>query len=299
MSDAKPSITQSVKIYGSLIIVAVVWGNAFIAIRHAVQFMTPVELAAARFTPVVILMGSGLLLSDRSGTRQLVRQDWPKVLVMALLCVTVYHLALNTGETRVPAGTASLIIATSPAVSAVLSAIFMRERLTLLRLGGLVVSFAGLTIVVMTGEGVQFNVHDLYYYVLVLLAAIVWGCYSVVGQSVLRRHSQMRVMATTLTIAGLPLMALAPLDLPSRAVAWPASVWWSVAFLSLICTAGAYVIWLNGIRHLGAARVQSFNYLIPLFAILSGVVLLGEHFSWGQAVGGALILAGVVAINRK
>jgi len=109
----------------------------------------------------------------------------------------------------------------------------------------------------------------------------------------------MRVMATTLTIAGLPLMALAPLDLPSRAVAWPASVWWSVAFLSLICTAGAYVIWLNGIRHLGAARVQSFNYLIPLFAILSGVMLLGERFGWGQAVGGVLILAGVVAINRK
>lgn len=299
MSDAKPSTARLVQIYGSLVVVAVVWGNAFIAIRHAVQFMTPVELAAARFTPVVILMGSWLLVSDREGTRQLLRQDWPKVLVMALLCITVYHLALNTGETRVPGGTASLIIALSPAVSAVLSAIFMRERITLLRLGGLVVSFAGLVVVVMTGEGVQFNMHDLYYYLLVLLAACVWGCYSVVGQSVLRRHSQMRVMATTLTIAGLPLVALAPLDFFSRAVAWPASVWWSVAFLSLLCTAGAYVIWLNGIRYLGAARVQSFNYLIPLFAILSGVVLLGEHFGWGQAMGGALILAGVIAINKR
>lgn len=299
MSDAKPSTARLVQIYGSLVVVAVVWGNAFIAIRHAVQFMTPVELAAARFTPVVILMGSWLLVSDREGTRQLLRQDWPKVLVMALLCITVYHLALNTGETRVPGGTASLIIALSPAVSAVLSAIFMRERITLLRLGGLVVSFAGLVVIVMTGEGVQFNMHDLYYYLLVLLAACVWGCYSVVGQSVLRRHSQMRVMATTLTIAGLPLVALAPLDFFSRAVAWPASVWWSVAFLSLLCTAGAYVIWLNGIRYLGAARVQSFNYLIPLFAILSGVVLLGEHFGWGQAMGGALILAGVIAINKR
>ena len=198
MSNAKPTITRLVQIYGSLVIVAVVWGNAFIAIRHAVQFMTPVELAAARFSPVVILMGGWLLMSDRGGTWQLLRQDWPKVLIMALLCVTVYHLALNTGETRVPGGTASLIIAISPAVSAVLSAIFMRERITLLRLGGLVVSFAGLVIVVVTGEGVQFNVHDLYYYLLVLLAACVWGCYSVLGQSVLRRHSQMRVVATTL-----------------------------------------------------------------------------------------------------
>jgi drug/metabolite transporter (DMT)-like permease len=299
MSDAKPSRTQLVQIYGSLVVLAVAWGNAFIAIRHAVQFMTPVELAAARFSPVVILMGGWLLVTERSDTLQLLRQDWPKVLVMALLCITVYHLALNTGETRVPGGTASLIIATSPAVSAVLAAIFMRERNTLLRMGGLVVSFAGLVIVIMTGEGVQFNVNDLYYYLLVLLAAFVWGCYSVVGQSVLRRHSQMRVMATTLTIAGLPLVALAPLDLWRRAVAWPASVWWSIAFLSLICTAGAYVIWLNGIRHLGAARVQSFNYLIPLFAVLSGVVLLGEHFGWGQAIGGALILAGVVAINKR
>lgn len=299
MSDSKPSVTRLVQIYGGLVIVAVVWGNAFIAIRYVVQFMKPVELAAARFLPVVILMGGWLLMTDRGGTWQLLRQDWPKVLVMSLLCITVYHLAMNTGETRVPGGTASLIVALSPAVSAVLSAIFMRERITLLKLGGLVVSFAGLVIVVVMGEGVHFNMHDLYYYLLVLLAACVWGCYSVVGQSVLRRHSQTRVVATTLTIAGLPLVALAPLDSWPRAVTWPASVWWSVAFLSLLCTAGAYVVWLNGIRHLGAARVQSFNYLIPLFAVLSGVVLLGERFGWGQAMGGVLILAGVVAINKR
>jgi drug/metabolite transporter (DMT)-like permease len=61
----------------------------------------------------------------------------------------------------------------------------------------------------------------------------------------------------------------------------------------------AYVIWLNGIRYLGAARVQSFNYLVPFFAVLSATVLLGEHITVGQLVGGALIVVGVVAINRR
>ena len=299
MTDAKPSTSRLIQVYGSLLILAVAWGNAFIAIRHALQFMTPVELAAARFLPVIILMGGWLLATDRAGAWQLLRKEWPRALFMALGCITVYHLALNTGETRVPGGTASLIIALSPAVAAVLSAILLRERITLLKLGGLVVSFAGLVLIVMMGEGVQFNVRDLGYYMLVLLAACVWGSYSVVGQSVLRRHPQMRVMATTLTMAGLPLVALAPLDFWPRLAAWPASVWWSVAFLSLICTTGAYVIWLNGIRHLGAARVQSFNYLIPLFAVLSGVTLLGERITWGHVLGGVLILAGVIAINRK
>jgi drug/metabolite transporter (DMT)-like permease len=106
-------------------------------------------------------------------------------------------------------------------------------------------------------------------------------------------------MATTLTLAGLPLVVLAPLDFWPRVAAWPTSVWWAVAFLSFLCTVFAYVIWLNGIQYLGAARVQSFNYLVPFFAVLSGVVLLGEHITWGQIVGGALIVAGVIAINRR
>lgn len=299
MSNSKPSTTLFIQVYASLLILAVVWGNAFIAIRHAVQFMTPVELAAARFLPVVILMGGWLLKVERGGVVQLLRQDWPRVLFMALGCITAYHLAVNTGETHVSAGTVSLIIALSPAVSAALLAIFMHERITLLKAGGLAVSFAGLAIVVTVGQGVQFDMRDLSYHLLVLLAACVWGCYSVIGQSVLRRHSQMRVMATTLTLAGLPLVALAPLDFWPRVAMWPASVWGAVAFLSLLCTSSAYVVWLNGIRYLGAARVQSFNYLVPLFAVLSGALLLGERITWGQVLGGALILAGVIAINRR
>jgi drug/metabolite transporter (DMT)-like permease len=280
-------------------VLAVVWGNAVVAIRHAVQFMTPVELAAARFLPVVILLGGFLLATDRAGTWQLLREEWPRVLFMALAGVTTYHLALNTGETRVPAGTASLIIALSPAVAAVLSALFLRERITPLKIFGLVVSFAGLFIVVAFGEGVQFDPQDLGYYLLVLLAACVWASYGVVGQVVMRRHPQARVMATTLTLAGLPLVALAPLDFWPRALVWPASVWWAVVFLSLLSTVFAYMVWLNCIRYLGAARVQAFNYLVPFFAVLSGVVLLGERITWGQVLGGALIVAGVIAINRR
>jgi len=299
MIDSKLSTSRLVQIYASLTVLAVVWGNAFVAIRHAVQFMSPVELAAARFLPVVILLGGFLLATDRAGTGQLLRVEWPKVLFMALAGVTTYHLALNTGEMRVPAGTASLIIALSPAVAAMLSAIFLSERITPLKVGGLIVSFAGLVIVVAFGEGVQFNLRDLSYYLLVLLAACVWGSYGVIGQVVMRRHPQVRVMATTLTLAGLPLVALAPLSFWPRTLAWPASVWWSVAFLSLLCTVFAYIIWLNGVRYLGAARVQAFNYLVPLFAVLSGIVLLGERITWGQVLGGALIVAGVVAINRR
>lgn len=298
MPDAKLSTYRWIQIYASLTALAVVWGNAFVAIRHAVQFMTPVELAAARFLPVVILLGGYLLVTDRAGMWQLLREEWPKVLFMALAGVTTYHLALNTGEIRVPAGTASLIIALSPAVAAVLSALFLRERITPVKIFGLVVSFAGLVIVVVFGEGVRFDPQDLVYYLLALLAACVWGSYGVVGQVVMRRHPQVRVMATTLTLAGLPLVALAPLGFWSRTLTWPASVWWSVAFLSLLCTVFAYIIWLNGVRYLGAARVQAFNYLVPFFAVLSGVVLLGERITWGQVLGGVLIVAGVVAINR-
>jgi drug/metabolite transporter (DMT)-like permease len=299
MTDSKLSTSRLIQIYASLTVLAVIWGNAFVAIRHSVQFMTPIELAAARFLPVLILFGGWLLIKDRSGLWQLLREDGLKVAYMALAGVTVYHLALNTGETRVPAGTASLIIALSPAVAALLSAIFLHERITFLKVGGFAVSFAGLAIIVTAGEGVRFDPRDLGYYLLVLLSACVWGSYGVVGQSVLQKHPQMRVTAATLSIAAVPMVALAPVDFWGRLTALPSSVWWAVAFLSLLCTILAYLIWLNGVRYLGAARVQSFNYVVPLFATLSGVVLLGERITLGQVIGGILIVAGVIAMNQR
>jgi hypothetical protein len=79
MTHTKLSTSRLVGIYASLTALAVVWGNAFVAIRHAVQFMTPVELAAARFLPVVILMGGWLLMQDRAGAWQLLREEWLKI----------------------------------------------------------------------------------------------------------------------------------------------------------------------------------------------------------------------------
>jgi len=298
---SKPSTARLVAVYASLLVLTVIWGNAFVAIRHGVQYMAAIELAAARFLPVVVLYGSWLLIKDRAGAWHMLRQDGLKILFLALAGVTTYHIALNTGQKRVPAGTASLIVAFSPAVAAVLSAIFLRERLTPLRLAGLAISFAGLVIIVMMGQGVDapHSLEDLSYYALVLLAACVWGSYSVVGQSLLRRHPQMRVVAMSLTLGGLPLVALAPLDLWPRLAGFPLSVWIAISFLALLCTVLAYVIWVSGISTLGAARTASFNYLIPLVAVLGGWLLLGERITWGQALGGVLVVSGVIAINRR
>jgi drug/metabolite transporter (DMT)-like permease len=149
------------------------------------------------------------------------------------------------------------------------------------------------------GAGVHLDARDLGYYALVLLAACVWGSYGIVGQALMQRHPQMRVTAASLALAGVPLVALAPPDSWLKFAALPPSVWWAIAFLSILCTVVAYLIWLNGVRHLGAARVQSFNYLVPLFAVLSGALLLGERITPGQIVGGFLIVAGVIAINRR
>lgn len=298
-AESTPSLPRLILIYTGLVLVALVWGNAFVAIRYVVQFITPIELAAVRFLPVVVLFGGWLLASDRAGVRQLFKAEWRKLLYMALVGVTTYHLAINTGEMHVSAGTASLIIALSPAVSVVLSAIWLRERITLLKLGGLVVSFVGLVVVVAFEKGVQFQLNEVGSYLLILLAAVVWGSYSVVGQAIPAHHPRLRVTAVVLTVAGLPLVALAPVSFWPRFAAQPPPVWGAVTFLSLLCTVFAYVTWLYGVKALGAARVQSFNYLVPLFAVLSGAVLLGEPITWGQVGGGALIIAGVVAINQR
>jgi drug/metabolite transporter (DMT)-like permease len=135
---------------------------------------------------------------------------------------------------------------------------------------------------------------------LILIAAVTVGAYTVFSMRVQERHSPLAV-ATYPTLFGTPLVLLlaspdlAGLDLP----AVDAGAWAAVGFSAVFATAFAFAAWQRGISRIGANRVLVYQYLITLTAVLSGVVFFGERLGAGKILGGSVILLGVYLARRR
>jgi len=286
--------------YLLLVLVTLIWGNSFVAIKHAVRFLTPVELTILRFIPVALIFGVLLLTTRRVPFWQMVRGDWLGLVLLGLSGAVAYNLALNTGESRIPAGTASLIISLNPAFTFILSALFLKERPTIKKAMGLTIAFLGLYVIVRYASrqsGQQIDFSYLRYVFITMLAPFCWAIYTILGKPLVARYSPLMVVGGAMIAAVVPLLFLVRGSLIAKLPTLPPSVWLSIAFLSLACTVFAFVIWFGALQRMEASRAASFVYLVPLFGVSFSKLLLDEPITLVLLIGAALLIGGVYLIN--
>ena len=294
--DMKPTKTT----YLLLVLVTLIWGNSFIAIKHAVQFLTPMELTILRFIPVALIFGVLLLTTRRRAFWQMVRRDWLGLVLLGLSGAVAYNMALNTGESRIPAGTASLIISLNPAFTFILSILFLRERPTIKKAMGLTIAFLGLYVIVRYASGQsgqQIDFGYLRYVFITTLAPLCWAIYTILGKPLVARYPPLLVVGGAMMAAVVPLLFLVRGSLIAKLPTLPPSVWLSIAFLSLACTVFAFVIWFGALQRMEASRAASFVYLVPLFGVSFSKLLLDEPITLVLLIGAALLIGGVYLIN--
>jgi drug/metabolite transporter (DMT)-like permease len=283
--------------YLLLVLVILIWGNSFIAIKHAVQFLAPTELTILRFVPVALIFGVLLLTTRRVAFWHMVRRDWPGLVLLGLSGVVAYNLALNTGESRVPAGTASLIISLNPAFTFLLSVVFLGERLTIKKAMGLAIAFLGLYVIVRYASDQQIDFSYLRYVFITMLAPLCWAIYTILGKPLVARYPPLMVVGGAMMAAVIPLLFLIRGGLIAKLPTLPPDVWLSIAFLSLVCTVFAFVIWFRALQRMEASQAASFVYLEPLFGVSFSKLLLNEPITLALLIGAALLIGGVYLIN--
>jgi len=283
--------------YLLLVLVILIWGNSFVAIKHAVQFLTPMELTILRFIPVALIFGILLLTTRRLDLWQMVRRDWLGLVLLGLSGVVAYNLALNTGESRVPAGTASLIISLNPTFTFLLSVVFLKERPTIKKAMGLAIAFLGLYVIVRYASNQQIDFSYLRYVFVTMLAPLCWAIYTILGKPLVARYPPLLVVGGAMIAATIPLLFFVRSSLIAKLPTLPPSVWLSIAFLSLACTVFGFVIWFRALQKMEASRAASFVYLEPLFGVSFSKLLLDEPITLALLIGAALLLGGVYLIN--
>jgi len=215
------------------------------------------------------------------------------VVAFAMVEMTFTWWALTWAEERISSSLAGLFIATVPLVTALIARrMGMDDRLTGTRLLGLGIGFAGVAALV----GLDVSGGNLL--AVAALAVTVLG-YAVGPIIVDRRLSDvpsLAVIAASLTINAVIYAPFAWVSRPTAPV--PASAWIAVAVLGSLCTAGAFLIFFALIAEVGPSRTTLITYVNPAVAVVLGIVILGEPFTLGIAIGFPLVLLGSYLATR-
>jgi drug/metabolite transporter (DMT)-like permease len=219
------------------------------------------------------------------------RRLWLRIVVAGLLGQTLYQLLLMTGEVRVSAGTAAVLIATAPVFAVVAAAVALHEPVGR-RWWGVGVAFAGAGLV-----GASLGLGGGAAALLVLGAALCQGLFHVVVKPLAQELGAVASTAWTLW-AGAALLLPA---LPAAAGAVPGaapSAFAAAVYLGLVPTALGFVTWTFAVGRTSVARATVSLYLVPVVAMAIAWAWLGERPAPAAVAGGALAVAGVVLVRR-
>ena len=295
------TVSKDISVYVRLAMVAVAWGGTFIAGR-SLAGVAPMFSACLRFVLASAALSLFLLLSGKGFRRVNVRQ----AIVVTLLgfCgIFSYSFFFFSGLQYISASRAALIVALNPAVMTLIAYLFYRERVTALKVLGIVLCFCGVALVVGGGEAQgAASARGWLGEALIGGCVLSWSAYSVFCKTVVRQLGPLHTVTYSIYAGTVMLVCYAA----ATGVLCMDAVWRfsmaeiaSLFYLGVIGSAVAYIWYYEGIKQIGVARASVFIAINPLSAVIFGAALLGEQMTFATLVGGVLIIGGIVVENRQ
>jgi drug/metabolite transporter (DMT)-like permease len=296
MAMMPPSPTLA---YGSVVLAAVLWGGSIVAQKMALGSFSAVEASVLRDVG-----GLAILLAtwwwQEGGVIKISRSDL-RLLGLLGLGVLGNHLLILMGLKYVSGAVGGVIIGSSPVVTALLSAMLIRDVPLRAVWAGAGLSFAGVGLVSVAGFQAA-GEQPLLGSTLVFLGVVSWALYSIGSRAVMERVSALTVNWTTLlvaTVLQIPLLWTDRKVLDAGVASVTLSDWMALGYLVVFATAVAQQAWLFGVKGIGPSRASVLGNLTPVAAIGLSALILNESVGLIEVIGIGLILAGVWVVNRQ
>lgn len=285
--------------WGLLALLSLLWGGSFFFAKVAVGALPPLTVVLARVG--VAAAALWVLLKLRGIPVPASPRLWLSFAGMGALNNLVPFALIFWGETVLSSGLASILNATTPVFSLLVAHwLTDDERLAPNKVAGIILGFAGVVALVGT-EALEGSTSGVLPILACLGAALSYGFANVFGRRFRRMGIEPTVCAfgqiASTAVMMVPIAALA--DTPWQLAPPGAVVWAALAGLALLSTALAYIIFFRLLATAGATNTALVTLLIPVSALLLGILFLGEHLSTGQVGGMVLIAAGLIALDGR
>ena len=282
-----------------LITLATVWGGSFLFNAILVAELPVITIVAIRVTVAALALWGFVRVTGRKIPTS--PQVWGALLILGVLNNAIPFSLIVQGQTQITSGLASILNATTPLFTILVAGFFLTdERFSVLRVMGVVVGFSG--VILMVGPEALSGLGDDFWAQLCALgAALSYGFASVFG----RRFRELRVD---------PVMVATGQVTMSSLVLWPIALWIdgpqdimglsfnaaaSMFGLAVLCTSFAYILYFRILERAGATNISLVTFLVPISAIILGVLVLGERIFIKEIMGMTLIGMGLAIIDGR
>ncbi|MDH4428665.1 MAG: DMT family transporter [Acidovorax sp.] len=286
---------------GEFVLLAALWGASFLFMRLGASEFGPLPTAGLRVALATVFLWPIML---RQGHLGAFRQHWRPIMLAGVINSAIPFALFAWAVMHIATGLTSILNATVPLFGALIAWMWLGDRITRLRWAGLALGFAGVALLAWRAPaGTGFKTDSAMWAIgACLLASSFYG----LSASFTRRY--LTGVPPLANAAGSQLGAALGLALPTVWL-WPAQMpglraWAAIAAIAVLCTGIAYILYFRLIQHAGPSRALAVTFITPVFAVLYGVLFLGERVTlWMLAcavviVCGTLLSTGLISTLR-
>ena len=277
-----------------LMLLGSIWGGSFLLIKIGVSEMGPMTFATAR-----VIIGAALLfLFNRIAGNRLPRDPrvWGRFLVMGVLGILVPFASISWGTQFIPSGLSAILNASMPLFTLIIAVIWGDELASWPRALGVLLGFAGIGL--LTWPQLQRGMDAaLLGELAIILASLSYAIAIVYARRAIKGQPPLVASLGQVTAGAVLFVPLALSESPWTQTPSLTAIW-AVIAIGVLGTAVAYIIYYRLLQSVGATATSLVTYIVPVFGVFWGWLILGERLSWYAFAALGMIFAGILLVNK-
>lgn len=274
------------------------WGVSFVSTKVVLVKLDPYSLLVLRFGIGALFLLILLLLQRKRLSVSI--KYLPHLMILGILGVFVHQVLQATALLTFDASSAGWLISFSPIFTVILSVLFLHEKMSFIKVTGMVLAISGVLLVITTRSGQSFQLTLNLGFILMFLSTLNWAVYSILLKNLKIPYPPLVV---TFYMCLLGLILTTPFIIRNKG--WETlsllnhSEWAHLLFLGVFVSGIAYWYWAKALDELEASKVSMFLYLEPLATLMAAVIFLQEKVFLISVTGGVIIIMGVIIVNGQ
>ncbi|HEY6952224.1 MAG TPA: EamA family transporter [Bacteroidota bacterium] len=283
-------------VYVVIVIQTFLGGATHIVAKSVTNDVDAVTLTFLR--TIVSGIGLALLLRVRSSNLRVARSDWKRLSLLGLLG-TGNQLLYMYGIHFTTAANGALLYATTPVIVLVFSRMFLGEHITPKKTAGIVLAFAGVSLVIFE-RGVSMASEHTYGNIIVLTAVLAWGLFTIFGKTMVIKYGALQSTSLAAFLGGTMLLPFGVVSAAHFDFSRLTSIdWIGILYLGIGTSVVSYVLWYYALRRIEASRLAVFSNGQPIVAALLSAIFLHYTVTGSFLIGGTVTVAGVILTQRN